>query len=185
MLFRVFTVLAVVALAVISWILSSQARRPQKEINATQADLPGYYLKNAVLTDYDAAGNPGIRIEAERIDQIAHGNEVALYNIRVAYQAPNGQTWVMVGDVAHVQPDGKVVDVTGNVRLQGEGTGREGAAVVHTDTLSYNVPDAVASTRADVRIDFAQHTLTAHGLTANLKERTMRLESKVNGRFHP
>jgi len=185
MLFRVFTVLAVVALGISTWILSSPARRPQKQIDAKQADLPGYYLKNAVLTDYDAAGNPGIRIEAERIDQIAHGSEVALYNIRVAYQAPNGQSWVMVGDVAHVQPGGNVVDVTGNVRLQGEGAGREASAVVHTDTLSYNVPDAVASTKSDVRIDFAQHTLTAHGLIANLKERTMRLESKVNGRFHP
>ena len=185
MLFRVFTVLAVVALGISTWILSSPARRPQKQIDAKQTDLPGYYLKNAVLTDYDAAGNPAIRIEAERIDQIAHGSEVALYNIRVAYQAPNGQSWVMVGDVAHVQPGGKVVDVTGNVRLQGEGTGREASAIVHTDTLSYNVPDAVASTKSDVRIDFAQHTLTAHGLTANLKERTMRLESKVNGRFRP
>jgi LPS export ABC transporter protein LptC len=185
MLFRVFTVLAVVALCVSTWILSSPARRPQTQINAKQADLPGYYLKNAVLTDYDLAGDPNMRIEAERIDQIAHGNEVALYNVRVVYQVPNGQSWVMVGDVAHVQPGGKVVDVSGNVRLQGEATGREGAAVVHTDTLSYNVPDAVVSTKSDVRIDFAEHTLTARGLNANLKERTMRLESKVNGRFHP
>jgi LPS export ABC transporter protein LptC len=185
MLFRVFTVLAVVALCVSTWILSSPARRPQTQIDANQADLPGYYLKNAVLTDYDLAGEPTIRIEAERIDQIAHGNEVALYNVRVAYQAPNGQAWLMVGDVAHVQPGGKVVDVTGNVRLQGEPTGREGVAVVHTDTLRYDVPDAVVSTKSDVRIEFAQHTLTAHGLNANLKERTMRLESKVNGRFHP
>jgi LPS export ABC transporter protein LptC len=185
MLFRVITLLAILVLAVISYILSSPSRRTQSEIVAKQADLPGYYLKNAVLTDYDLAGNPSIRIEAERIDQIAHGNEVALYNVRVAYQAPNGQSWVMVGDVAHVQPGGKVVDVTGNVRLQGEAIGREGAAVVHTDTLSYDVPGAVASTKSDVRIDFAEHTLTAHGFTANLKERTMRLESKVNGRFHP
>jgi LPS export ABC transporter protein LptC len=185
MLFRVFTVLAVVALCVSTWILSSPARRPQTQIDANQADLPGYYLKNAVLTDYDLAGEPTIRIEAERIDQIAHGNEVALYNVRVAYQAPNGQAWLMLGDVAHVQPGGKVVDVTGNVRLQGEPTGREGVAVVHTDTLRYDVPDAVVSTKSDVRIEFAQHTLTAHGLNANLKERTMRLESKVNGRFHP
>jgi LPS export ABC transporter protein LptC len=90
-----------------------------------------------------------------------------------------------VGDVAHVQPDGKVVDVTGNVRLQGEGTGREGSAVVRTDTLSYDVPDAVASTKSDVRIEFGGHVLTARGLVANLKERTLRLESKVNGRFQP
>jgi LPS export ABC transporter protein LptC len=184
MLFKIFTLLAVVALG-ISIFLSSPARRPQMPADAKQTDLPGYYLKNAILTDYDLAGDPGIRIEAERIDQVDHGNEVALYNVRVAYQAPNGQSWLMVGDVAHVEPGGKVVDVTGNVRLQGEAAGRDGEAVIHTDTLSYDVPDAVASTKSDVRIDFAQHTLTAHGLVANLKERTMRLESKVNGRFHP
>lgn len=185
MLFRFFTVLAVVALVISTWILTSPAHRLQTHADAKQEDLPGYYLKNAVLTDYDAVGNPSIRIEAERIDQIAHGNEVALHNVRVAYQTPNGQSWVMMGDIAHVQPGGKVVDVTGNVRLQGDATGREGAAVIHTDTLSYNVADAVASTKSDVRIEFAQHTLTARGLVANLKERTLRLESKVNGRFHP
>ena len=75
--------------------------------------------------------------------------------------------------------------MTGNVRLQGDPAGGEGTAVVHTDTLSYNVASSVASTKSDVRIDFEQHSLTAHGMTANLKERTMRLESKVNGRFHP
>jgi LPS export ABC transporter protein LptC len=185
MLFRFFTVLAVAALIVSTWILSSPARRQPTQISAQQADLPGYYLKNAVLTDFDLGGDPNVRIEAERIDQIAHGNEVALYNVRVAYQAPNGQIWVMVGDVAHVQPGGKVVDVSGNVRLQGEPTGREAAAVIHTDTLSYNIPSAVASTKSDVRIDYADHALTARGLIANLKERTLRLESKVNGRFHP
>jgi LPS export ABC transporter protein LptC len=185
MVFRIVTLLALLIMAVVSWILSAPARRLQTQPNAAQADLPGYYLKNAVLTDYDLAGDPSIRIEAERIDQIAHGNEVALYNVRVNYQAPGGQPWLMVGDVAHVQPGGKVVDVTGNVRLQGDSAGPEGSAVIRTDTLSYDVEDAVASTKSDVRIDFAEHTLTAHGLKANLKERTMRLESKVNGRFHP
>ncbi len=173
------------ALCVSTWILSSPARRNQAPVDTQLTDLPGYYLKNAVLTDYDVAGNPSIRIEAERIDQIAHSSEVALYNIRVAYQSPNGQNWIMVGDVAHVQPGGKVVDVTGNVRLQGDPAGGEMTAVVHTDTLSYNVPDAVASTKSDVRIDFAKHTITARGLIANLKERTIRLESKVNGHFQP
>jgi len=185
MLFRVFTVLAVVGLVVLTWYRSSPAHRPQAQADAKQSDLPGYYLKNAVLTDFDAAGNPAVRIEAERIDQIDHGNEVALYNIRVNYQPAGGQSWVMVGDVAHVQPGGKVIDVNGNVRLQGESSSNDPTAVVHTDTLSYDIPDSIASTKSDVRIDFGGHTLTARGMTANLKERTMRLESKVNGRFQP
>ena len=110
---------------------------------------------------------------------------MALYNVRVAYQTPGGQSWVMLGDTAHIQPGGNVIDVEGNVRLQGEAEGREGAIVVHSDAMSYNVHDTVASTQHDVRIDYNEHTLTAHGLTANLKERTLRLESRVNGRFHP
>ena len=183
MLFRIFTVLAVVALAISTWILSSPAHRPTPILTSGQADLPGYYLKNAVLTDYDAAGTPSIRMEAERIDQTDHGTEVSLSNIRVHYQAPNGQNWLLIGDIAHVQPGGKVIDVTGNVRLQGESTEHAGTAVVLTDTLTYNVPESVVSTKSDVRIEFEAHTLNARGMAANLKERSMRLESKVNGRF--
>ena len=185
MLFRIFTLIAVIALGVSTWILSSPGHRPTLPIGAGQEALPGYYLKNAVLTDYDAAGAPSIRIHADRIDQIDHGPEVALYNVRFDYQSPNGQAWVMFGDVAHVEPGGKIVDVTGNVRLQDEPAPGESAAVMHTDALSYNVPASVASTQSDVRIDFGGHTLTARGMVANLKDRTIRLESKVNGRFQP
>jgi LPS export ABC transporter protein LptC len=187
MLFRIFTIVAVVALCVSTWILTGPARHGHRAADVTPPDLPGYYLKNAVLNDFDAEGNLSIRIEAERIDQIAHGNEVALYNVRVNYQAPGGQAWLLVGDVAHVLPGGKVIDVSGNVRLQSDAgaPGREQSAVLHTDTLRYDVPQALASTKDDIRIDYMGHTLTARGLVANLKERTMRLESKVNGRFHP
>src|SRR6202046_745426 len=154
MFFRVFTVLAVAALVIITWISSSPSHRPSEQGGAKQADLPGYYLKSAILTDYDASGAPSIRIEAERIDQIDHGNEVALSNVRVNYEAPGGQAWVLIGDRAHVQPGGKIIDVAGNVRLQGENPGTPGTAVIRTDLLSYNVPEGIASTKSDARIDY-------------------------------
>jgi lipopolysaccharide export system protein LptC len=186
MLFRIFTVLAVAALIISTWILSSPSHRPSATGSGKASDLPGYYLKNAVLTDYDASGAPSVRIEADRIDQIDHGSEVALSNVRVDYDSPSGQVWVLVGDTAHVRPGGKIVDVAGNVRLQGEpSTGDPTPAIMHADTLSYDVDTAVASTKGDVRIDFGKHVQTARGLTANLKDQTIRLESRVNGRFHP
>jgi LPS export ABC transporter protein LptC len=185
MFFRVFTVLAVAALIISTWILSSPSHRPSAP-GASQTDLPGYYLKNAILTDYDESGVPIIRIEAERIDQIAHGNEVQLYKVRVNYDAPGGQNWLLVGDTAHVRPGGTIVDVAGNVRLEGEPSAADPTpAIMHADTLTYDVPSAIASTKGDVRIDFGKHVQTARGLTANLKDQTIRLESKVNGRFHP
>lgn len=184
-LVRTFTVLAVAALAVSTWYLSSPARRPPPSSDAVPVDLPGYYLKEAVLTDYDEAGAPLLRIEAARIDQLGHTAEVELHDVRVDYLGQAGQNWVMFGDRARVESGGHVIDVNGNVRLQGAGAATPADAIIHTDTLRYDVPHAIAATRSDVRIDFGPHSLTAHGLTANLKERTLRLESKVNGRFQP
>jgi len=182
--FRIFTLLAVIALGVSTWILSSPSHRPTQTAGASAA-LPGYYLKNAIMTDYDENGAVSVRIHADRIDQIDHGSEVALSNVRVDYQSPQGQTWVLLGDSGQVEVGGKILDVAGNVRLEEQSAEHAGAAVMHTDKLRYDVANALATTESDVRIDFGVHTLTARGLVANLKERTMRLESRVNGRFQP
>ncbi len=91
----------------------------------------------------------------------------------------------MFGDTAHVEPGGKIVDLQGNVRLQGTDPAYAGTAVIRTDKLSYDVPEGIASTKSDVLIDFRRHSLSARGLIANLKQRTLRLESRVNGRFQP
>jgi len=91
----------------------------------------------------------------------------------------------MLGDTGHLETGGKIVDVAGNVKLTETSTDHAGTAILHTDTLRYDVTNGIATTESDVRIDFGAHALTAHGLIANLKERTMRLESKVNGRFQP
>jgi LPS export ABC transporter protein LptC len=183
MLFRIFTLLAVVALAVSTWILSSPAHRPTAIFSIGKIDLPGYYLKDAVLTEFDVNGAPSIRLEAERIDQVDHGTEVALSNVSVHYQSPNRQKWLMTGDTGRVEPGGNVIDIAGNVRLQGDSTEHAGTVIVHTEALTYDVPDAIATTQDDVRVDFGPQTLTAHGLKANLNERTLHLDQKVNGRF--
>jgi LPS export ABC transporter protein LptC len=185
-IFRILTVITGVALFFVWWSLSSTSHKPAAQTSGEQAELPGYYLKNAVLTDFDVKGAPGLRVEAERIDQVNHGKEVTLSNVKVDYQAPNGQTWEMVGDTAHVEPGGKIVDVAGNVRLEGAPSkGDPTPAIMHADTMSYDTANGIATTKGDVRIDFGRHVQTAHGLTANLKDQTIRLESKVNGRFHP
>ena len=185
MAFRLLTLLAVLALALSTWFLVGPRRTPGANDAARRADTPGYFLKDGVLTEYDAAGNPTVRIGARRIDQLARSEEVELHDVRVDYQAPAGSAWLMIGDVAHIRPGGTIVDIAGNVQLQGVARVPAGAPVVHTDTLSYDVTRGVATTPGDVRIDFLLHTLTARGLVANLHDHTIRLESRINGRFKP
>ncbi len=178
MLFRIFTVLAVVALVASVWILTTSKRSSQSQGGAESARRPGYYLNDAVMTDYNQNGDPSIKIAARRIDQIDHGTEIELHDIRVDYQTAGGDSWVLNGDLAHVEPGGTVVEVTGNVQLKG-------AALIRTDRMTYDTAAGIASTASDVVIEFADQVLTAHGLLANLRARTVRLESRVNGRFHP
>ncbi len=184
MLFRLFTVLAVIALAISTWVLSNPGAPPPPP-DPKRDQVPGYYLQSAVMTDFDVAGNPSLKIAAQRIDQVDHTTEVALIDVRIDYDAPSGQNWVIYGDTAHVEPGGKIVDLNGNVRILGTDPEHPGTAIIHTDALSYDVTSEIASTKSDVRIDFERHSLTARGLVANLQERTLRLEAKVNGRFLP
>ena len=185
MWFRFFTMLAVLALGISTWFLSSPAHRPQITAG-DDSKLPGYFLNDAVLTDYDAAGAPGIRIEAKRIEQVAHSEDVELFDVKVDYRPPDGESWTLIGDTAHVKQGAKIVDVEGNVRLQGEASGPKGLVpVVRTNTLRYDIDQQIVTTHDDVKVDFGPNTITAHGMSANLKDRTMRLEYKVHGIFHP
>ena len=154
MAFRIFTVLAVIALGVSTWFLSSPSRRPRATRAGALAQLPGYYLKNAVLTDYDENGAVSIRIHADRIDQVDHSPEVALYNVRVDYQSPQGQAWVLLGDTGHVESGGKIIDVAGNVRLEETSRSTPEPPCCTPTRCATSVPDAIATTQSDVRIDF-------------------------------
>lgn len=185
MLLRVFTILALMALAIGTWMLSNQSRIQRSAGPTPRNSLPGYFLKDAVMTDYSLAGDPAVRIAAGRIEQIDHTNDVALLGVRMDYQGDDGQQWVLVGDRAHVRDGGQVVDLDGNVQLQGLDGHRPGPAVVTTDHASYDVSAAEIRTRSEVHMTFGQHTLSAQGLVARLKERTIRLESRVYGRFNP
>jgi LPS export ABC transporter protein LptC len=186
MWFRAFTLLTVIALGISTWFLSSPAHAPRFATDGNDANLPGYFLKNAVLTDYDVTGAPGTRIEAERMEQVAHSDQVTMFNVKVDYQPPEGEAWTLYGDTAQIEQANRIVNVQGNVRLQGAATGHEFLMpVIRTDTLRYDVPHQIVTTHDEVHVEYGKNTLSARGLWANLKDRTMRLESKVHGIFHP
>ena len=98
-----------------------------------------------------------LRIHADRIDQIDHGPEVALSNVRVDYQSPHGQSWVMFGDAG-----------AGRDRRQDRRRRRQRAAGgvnhrarrrrrhAHRHAALRYRRRRIATTQSDVRIDFGR-----------------------------
>ena len=147
----------------------------------TQRTQPGYYLENAIVTDMTAEGTPGVRLAAERIQQIPEDNSIALTNVQVDYLALREQRWRLTADAGIVPAGSTTITFSGDVTLESED--QPHAAVIHTDTLSIDTRSSVASTAAPVSIEVSGHRVHARGMIADLEENRVELESNVNGRF--
>jgi len=148
-------------------------------------DQPGYVLTWAKITDTADDGSPRMRIQAVRIEQIPADNSVELSTLNLTYRSVEDRDWVVTADHGVVPEASKIVRLDGNVRIRGTVADGAPAAVIETPTLEFDTEQSTARTDDDVRLVMGLQTLTAHGLNADLKQRHLRLESRVHGQFNP
>lgn len=172
-------------LALGSWWLANRERDRGAPAAATQA-APAYYLRDAVLEQTDETGRVELRLVAERAEQDPQTRDVRLETLRVDYflVAPE-RTWVMTAAEGQLPPDSRVVQLQGDVRLQGTEAKRTRAATIRTERLRFDVDRSLATTADPVRIELVPHALEGRGLRADLRNDRVELESEVHGRFQP
>jgi LPS export ABC transporter protein LptC len=159
---------------------SSEARRE----SVAPTDQPGYFLTGATITETAADGSPRMRIQAARIEQIPADNSVELATLQLTYSTPGDHDWLVTADHGFVPEAAKIVRLAGNVRIRGALAGTSPEAVIETSTLEFDTESSTARTDDDVRIVMDTRMLTAQGLEADLKQRHLRLESRVHGQFN-
>ncbi len=160
---------------------SSETRRKAN----TPVDQPGYFLTNATITDTAADGSPRVSIHAEHIEQVPADNSIQLETLHLTYNSEANGPWLVTADHGVVPGASKVVRLSGNVRIQGLIAQSMPEAVIETPTLEFDTDNSTAHTDDDVRVVVGTRTLTARGLDADLKQRHLRLESRVHGQFNP
>lgn len=143
--------------------------------------LPGYYLKDAILTVTQPDGSTRLRLVAGRIQENVADQSYSAEEVRVNYLALPGQPWTLRSDRARVPSTLTTVDFTGNVQVRSEQNGREG--VILTESLTLDTANDTARTRQPVAIEFGGQRINATGLTADLRGGRLQLESRVNGQF--
>lgn len=148
-----------------------------------QRAQPGYYLKDAIITDTDATGNPALRLAARRIEQRPQDGSIALEQVHVDYLAAGEQQWQLTADSGTVPSGSTTITFSGNVTLESRDEPR--GAVIRTDTLSVDTEQSIASTAAPVSIEVSGHRVHARGMRADLNGNQVQLDSEVNGRFVP
>jgi LPS export ABC transporter protein LptC len=163
-------------------------RGPTPAASGTQAEQPGYYLKDAVITQTQQNGSIGLRLVADSIEQ-RHGDEsISLDTVRVNYfqssaGQPSPREWLLNARRALVPADFRVVQLFGDVVLRPADA--QPTAFLRADALAIDTQTNVAySTSSPVHVRFGGHSMVVKSFRADLNNEKVRLES-VNGRFDP
>ncbi|MCP5466290.1 MAG: LPS export ABC transporter periplasmic protein LptC [Sinobacteraceae bacterium] len=151
----------------------------------------GYSASDARIVETGPDGQPRYTLRAAAIRQDPRTLEVGLEHLSMEVHADDAAApWQLRARGGLMPEDASRIDLLGDVRVTGRidtgsaGTGGE-ALEIRSETLRYEFGPARVTTAADVTLRMAGRWLQARGLDANLKQRQVRLESNVHGRFAP
>lgn len=164
---------------------SSSRDAGEETAAALRSRDPGYEARGAEIIETGADGAPRYQVRAGTIRQDAASREVQLEQLTMQLRSESGGLWDVTAARGTMDGDGRTVDLTGAVRVRGRNAPRSDDIEIRSEQLSYDFDAEVARSSADVSILIGARELSARGLLANLKDRRVRLESRVHGRFTP
>jgi LPS export ABC transporter protein LptC len=158
-------------------------RNPAPAANSGQAERPGYYLQDAVITQTQKDGSLSLRLVANRIEQQHLNDNIALQTVRVDYFQSPGHEWLLTARRGLVPANFRVVQLYGDVELRPADA--QPTAYLRADALAIDTQTNVAYNLASpVHLRFGQYSTVVKNFRADLNSEKIRLES-VNARFDP
>jgi len=145
-------------------------------------EQPGYSARNARVVETDEKGRPVYRVEAALVRQRPNDSRVQLAAPRMSIVTTEGDTVHVQARSGQIREDGSEVQLFGDVKLNGELSGTP--VEVATSILYYDTRNEIVRVPAPVIYRQARGTVESSGLTADLKQSLITLES-VNGQFEP
>lgn len=181
-----WVLLLVAAGAAAAWFVT-RSEDLEPAANAAAGLQPGYYLKEATLSETGKDGRLRLRVTAARADQQPLDGSVRLTDIRVQYHQQTGvqagQIWFLDAAEGLLPEDRVLVQLQGNVHMTARSVTRPLAAVIQTEKLVLDTRRDIATTREPVAIDIGGHSVYARGMRAELMKDRLQLESNVHGLF--
>jgi LPS export ABC transporter protein LptC len=176
----VMLVLAILAAA--TWVLTWQRQDASPPVDrASETEPLGYYARGANVTGTDEQGRPAYRIFAERWDELPGEDRLQMTGVNVDYQPADATAWKLTAATAKYARDGSQLDLEGHVEVRSSPTDGSRPLAFATDALLFSPDTSEVQSDEAVQIRVGDWQLDAIGLRADLKERTLALESVKHG----
>jgi LPS export ABC transporter protein LptC len=142
---------------------------------------PGYAARGAKLVQTGADGRPLYTVDADVIRQQPNDNTVELENARLGFYDSSGGLWKARGERGQVGQDTGVVELSGDVHVNGTPAGTLQPAEIVTNLLAFDTNTKIASTRDAVTLTWSGQEIKGKGMRAALNDGRVQLESAVHG----
>jgi lipopolysaccharide export system protein LptC len=185
MIYRLLSLAMLLLVAVAGWLTLQRVPGVATPPARPTVQEPGYTATDAHLVETGADGKPLYALQARTIRQQPQSRDIALEEVHMNFNDPDGGSWSARADHGLVQPESSEVQLSGRVDVTGTFAGSPQPAHIMTDTLSVDTHTQVIRTPAPVELDWAGGIMQARGLYASLKNHSIRLEADVRGHFEP
>jgi lipopolysaccharide export system protein LptC len=185
MIYRLIGALALAALIAGVVVLSGAPRGVQPASARTPLHDPGYSARSARLVQTGADGRPLYTLDAAQIRQQPDSDIVELQQVQFEFRDSSSDQWTARAAHGELAQESGVVQLSGDVHVEGTLPESLEHAQISTEHLSFDTRAQVVTTHDPVTVLMSGRALEARGLTANLKERRVQLESAVHGSFLP
>ena len=183
MIYRSLALLALAALIVAVVVLSGPQRESSPRSTAGPPHDPGYAARQAHLIQTGVDGKPVYVLDAAQIQQQPDRGTVELQQVQLGFRDATGNRWTARADRGELTQESGVVQLAGNVRVNGLVPDTGQPAEIASEHLAFDTRAQIVSTHDRVTLLMSGRQLHAQGLVANLKERHLQLESDVHGSF--
>lgn len=158
-------------------------RDPADAVNNT-LEQPGYYLEDAVVTQSNADGSPGITLRAKRIEQPQRTEQIELIDVELDYLQTPAQRWSLKAKHATVPRDSRIVQFSGDVELRPVSSAEKTYLKTQALTLDTEKNLAYSSNGSPVEVQLGPYMLTAQRIDVDLGREKVRMRG-VDGRTDP
>ena len=185
MSYRIVALIAFVALIIGIVVVTGGEREATTPVAQNAAPDPGYSALQAHMVQTGADGRPRFTLDAARVQQLPDQSTINLEQVQLGFRDTSGNLWTARAQRGELQQNSGIVQLAGDVHVNGVLPGLDQAADMMTERLSFDTNAQVAATRDPVTIVMTGRKIAAQGMVASLKDGHVQLESAVHGTFLP
>jgi LPS export ABC transporter protein LptC len=177
----VFLLVAVAILAVLLYMQEPEGSNPASTAAQTQAAEPGFVALDAQIIETGDNGQPVYTLDAKRIEQPMPQGIVYLTDPVLHYEPQGGNPWVLTAQQGQLPQSGHTADLSGDVHAEGKPEGSPQLMHFSTNRLHVDMQQQLATTAAQVHVEWAGSLLSGRGMRADLKSGELQLFKDVSG----